>query len=299
MSVTNFEDILNSAKNSNKKVVIICPYKETILDAVKMAMEENLAEFIFVGDGSKINDVSNKFFSKNEIPTIVDAEDDMDSVMKGCQIIKEKKADTIMKGHISTSTFLKGILNKETGLNIGRFLSHIVVLELPTYHKLLFITDGGMNPHPDLNTKVNILENAINTVVNLGIDKPKIACLAGVETVNENQPETLDASVLVEMNVRGQIQNASVDGPLAMDLAISKESAEIKNIKSEVAGDADIFLVPDMATGNIMAKALIHLGGAKSGGIVVGASAPIILLSRADDAETKMRSIALGIGMAG
>lgn len=297
MTISSFQDIILSAKDSNKKVAIIYPHKKTILESVKMSIEENIAEPILLGDEDLIRDLIGDVFNDDYDLPIHNTTDESEAVYLGCQMVKDGKAHSIMKGYLSTSIFLKGILDKEKGLNIGRFLSHIVVIEVPAYHKLLFVTDGGMNPHPDLNTKVNIAKNAIETVSNLGIENPKVACLAGVETVNENQPETLDCATLVEMNLRGQIKDAVVDGPLAMDLAVNKEAAEIKGITGEVVGDADILLVPNMAVGNIMAKSLIHLADAKSGGVVVGAYCPIILLSRADDADTKKRSIALGVGM--
>jgi len=295
MPVKNFNDIISSSKNLKKKVAVISPHNETNLEAIKMAMDEGIAEPVLIGDEKIIGGLIEKVIGKDKKIEVHNSPDDKSAVMLGCKLIKEGHASSIMKGHLSTSTFLKGILDKDGGLNTGRFLSHVVVLEIPTYHKLLFVTDGGMNPHPDLETKVNILNNAIDMLTSLGIENPKVACLAGVETVNENQPETLDAAVLVEMNKRGQISGAVVDGPLALDLAISAEAANIKGIESEVAGDADILLTPDMASANIMAKSLIHLANAKSAGIIVGASCPVILLSRADDAETKMRSIALGV----
>ncbi|HEC80699.1 MAG: hypothetical protein B6D57_02215 [Candidatus Coatesbacteria bacterium 4484_99] len=293
--VKTFDDIIVKAKGQKKKIAIICPYKSTEIESAIVAEREGVAESIFVGDEAKIKEAINSSGYDIKGVEIVDAEDDVIAVEEGCRIVREGRADAIMKGHLSTSTFLKGILDKERGLSRGRILSHIVALSLPSYPKLVFVTDGGMNPHPDLDTKVSIVVNAIDTVRALGIEKPKVAILAGVEAVDEKQPETLDAAVIVKMAQRGQIKGAIVEGPLAMDIAVNSESAKIKGVDSQIAGDTDIFIVPTMAAGNMMAKALIHLAGAEAGGIVVGAKAPVILLSRSDDAETKLRSMALGV----
>jgi phosphate butyryltransferase len=291
--VSSFKEILDSAKGSKKKLAIVCPYKKTEIEAVDIAVKEGVGEPIFVGDKKKIGEVVKATALENV--EVLSAKDDAEAVSSACGLIRDGKASAIMKGHLATSTFLKGILDKEKGLYKGRVLSHIVVLSLPTYPKLMFVTDGGMNPHPDIETKVNIVQNAIELARSLGIETPKVALLAGVETVSDNQPETLDAAVIVKMAQRGQITGAVIDGPVAMDIAVSKEAGEIKGIESSIAGETDIFVVPTMAAGNIMAKALIHLAGAEAGGIVVGAQAPVILLSRSDDAMTKLRSIALGV----
>jgi len=291
--VSSFSEILEGAKGGKKKLAVVCPYKKTEVEAVDMAKKEGIAEPIFVGDKKKIDDVMKS--SALEDIEIISAKDDVEAVSLACGLIREGRASAIMKGHLATSTFLKGILDKEKGLYKGRILSHIVVLSLPTYPKLMFVTDGGMNPHPDIETKVNIVQNAIELARSLGIDAPKVALLAGVETVSDNQPETLDWAVIVKMAQRGQITGAVIDGPVAMDIAVSKEASHIKGIESAIAGETDIFVVPTMAAGNIMAKALIHLAGAEAGGIVVGAKVPVILLSRSDDAMTKLRSIALGV----
>lgn len=297
----DFSAVLNLAKKHKRKVAVVAVEKSTVVEAAKMATDEGIALPLFIGDSAKIKEIAGKIFPAKETPEIVHQPDPISAVKTACDLVKAGKAQVVMKGDLPTALFMKGILDKEEGLNIGRFLSHIAVLSIPTYHKLLFITDGGLNLSPDLSAKVNIVQNAIDCTRRLGYDNPKVACLAGVETVDEKQQDTLDAAVLTEMAMRGQITGAIVDGPLALDIAVSKESAQVKKIKSDVAGDADIFLVHNMACGNILAKGLMYLGGAQAAGIVMGASAPIVLLSRADDAQTKLRSIALGtaVGVSG
>ncbi|MGQ9706420.1 MAG: bifunctional enoyl-CoA hydratase/phosphate acetyltransferase [bacterium] len=291
--VSSFNEVLERARGVKKKIAVVCPYKKTEVDAIDMAMKEGVAEPIFVGEKKKIEEVVKG--SPLENVEVISVKDDTEAVINACSLIRDGKANAIMKGHLATSTFLKGILDKERGLYKGRILSHIVVLSLPAYLKLMFVTDGGMNPHPDIETKVGIVQNAIEFAKSLGIENPKVALLAGVETISDNQPETVDSAVIVKMAERGQITGAVIDGPIAMDIAVSKEAGQIKGVESPIAGETDIFVVPTMAAGNIMAKALIHLAGAEAGGIVVGAQAPVILLSRSDDAMTKLRSVALGV----
>jgi phosphate butyryltransferase len=295
--LTDFSAIFELAKKHRRTLAVVSVEKPALVEATGEAQKEGLAEPIFIGDEKVVKKLTDEVFPKGKSPQIIHQADHALAVKTACDLVKAGKAQAVMKGDLSTAVFMKGILDKETGLNTGRLLSHIAVLSIPTYPKLMFITDGGLNLFPDLATKVNIVQSAIECAHRLGYDNPKVACLAGVETVDEKQPDTMDAAVLVEMNIRGQISGAVIDGPLAFDLAVSKESAREKKVVSPVAGDADIFLVHTMFSGNILAKGLMYLGGAKAAGIVVGAQAPIILLSRADDAETKLRSIALGMAV--
>lgn len=199
-----------------------------------------------------------------------------------------------MKGIIDTSLLLKAALNKETGINAGRLASHVAVMEVPTYHKLFVVTDAALNIAPDLPALIDIIASAVKVSNALGVATPKVAMLAAVEKVNpDKMPCTVTASILTQMNRRGQIKGCIIDGPLALDNAISAESARIKKIVSDVAGDADILVAPDIEAGNILYKCLLDLAQAKGAGIVMGAAKPIVLTSRADTAETKLASIAL------
>ncbi|MGB2989457.1 MAG: phosphate acyltransferase, partial [Candidatus Zixiibacteriota bacterium] len=202
--------------------------------------------------------------------------------------------EILMKGKVDTSTLLKAVLDKESGLRTGAFLSHVAVVEVSSYPKFMLVTDGGMNIRPDIRQKVEIIENAVEVAKRLRVERPKVACLAAVELVNPDMQETVDAAGLVKMAERGDIKDVVIDGPIAFDAAINLEAARTKGIVSPVAGDTDIFLVPDIASGNIFVKSLIYLAGAKVGGLVVGGGAPIVLLSRSDSAQTKLYSMALG-----
>jgi phosphate butyryltransferase len=200
----------------------------------------------------------------------------------------------LMKGILDTSILLKAALAKEGGINAGRLASHVAVMEVPTYHKLLLVTDAAINIAPDIAAKLDIIASAVAVARAIGVDLPKVALLAAVEKVNwEKMPCTADAAIIAQMARRGQLKGCIVDGPLALDNAVSAESARVKQIQSEVAGDADILVAPDIEAGNILYKCLLDLGGAKGAGIVMGAARPIVLTSRADSAETKLASIAL------
>ena len=193
-----------------------------------------------------------------------------------------------MKGKIQTSDLLRAVVNKEKGLRTGSVMSHLVIHELPTYHKLLAVTDGGMMMYPNVDEKKQIIENAVNTLIAMGYDEPKVAVLAAVETVNPKMPESVDAGILKEMNQRGEIKNCMVEGPISYDLTMSKESAEIKGFNSPVTGDADILIVPNITAGNILGKALVYSAGAKMAGFIVGAKVPIVLTS---EVQLQRRSI--------
>lgn len=205
------------------------------------------------------------------------------------------QADILMKGMIPTSDLLKAVLHKEAGLRTGKILSHVAAFEVPGYDRLIFVTDSGMNINPDLQQKAQIIENAALIAKGIGVEMPKVAVLAAVETINPSMQATLDASALTVMNKRGQISYCVVEGPLALDNAISPEAAEHKGITGEVAGKADILLVPAIETGNALYKSLIYFSGAKVGAVIAGARAPIVLTSRADSAESKLFSIALAV----
>jgi phosphate butyryltransferase len=196
---------------------------------------------------------------------------------------------------VATSTFLKAVLDKEAGLRTGRLLSHVAIMEMPGYHKIFFLTDGGMCVKPDLSAKIDIINNAVDVAHKLGIEMPKVAVLAAVEVINPEMPETADAAELSKMAERGQIKGCLVDGPLALDLAVSEEAARHKKVKSPVAGDADILVVPEIAAGNILAKGFIYMGNARAAGLIAGAAKPVVMLSRADSKEQKLNSIALGV----
>ena len=224
---------------------------------------------------------------------IVDAPNSTAAAAKAVELIREGKAEILMKGSLHTDELMSAVVSREGGLRTGRRISHAFVMDVPTYHKVLIVTDGAINIAPTLEDKVHICQNAIDLAIALGCEKPKVAILAAVEVVNSKMPATLDAAALCKMAERGQIKGGILDGPLAFDNAISKEAAKTKGIKSEVAGDPDILLAPDLEAGNILAKQLTFLANADSAGMVLGARVPVILTSRADSVRSRIASCAV------
>ncbi len=295
MPITSFEGIFSKVKREGRKRLAVAGAEGgAILQAVVEAHQERVIEPILIGDGAKIEKLASQSGVDISPFELVEAEDAQNSCLEAVKLVREGKADMLMKGKVGTSALLKAILDKDCGLRKGKLLSHVVVMEAKVYPKLLIITDGGMNISPNLETKVELIKNASWVAHRLGIDIPKVALLAAVETVNPDMQETVDAAILSKMAQRGQLGNVVVDGPVAFDLAVSSQAAQIKGVESPIAGEADILLVPNIASGNISVKALIYLGKVEVGGIVVGAKAPIVLLSRADTAKIKLNSIALG-----
>jgi len=215
------------------------------------------------------------------------------------RLVHDGIADVLMKGGCSTAQLLKGVLNKEWGLRKGALLSHFALFEIPAYHKLLGITDVAINIAPSLEDKVAIINNAVDFLRRLGISNPKVAMIAAVETVNEQMPATVDAAGIAQMNRDHIIRDCLVEGPLAFDTAISKESAEHKNLVSEVAGDADLLVMPDIEAGNVLYKALAYFAGSRVASVILGASAPVVLTSRSDSEEAKLNSILLAAAVTG
>jgi phosphate butyryltransferase len=289
------DEMIEAAKRrGRRRIAVAAAHEHSALEAVHDAWKHGLAEPVLVGDWPAIEamaaelgiDVSG-FEHHNE-------SDLSRAAAKAVELVRSGAADVLMKGVLDTSILLKAALNKEFGINAGRLTSHVAALEVPSYHKLLFVTDAAINIAPDVPAKIDIIMNAVSAARSLGIETPKVALLAAVEKVNwDKMPCTVDAAVIVQMNRRGQIAGCLVDGPLALDNAVSAESARIKKIESGVAGDADILVAPDIEAGNILYKCLLDLAGARGAGIVMGAAKPIVLTSRADSAETKLASIAL------
>jgi phosphate butyryltransferase len=215
------------------------------------------------------------------------------SVEMSVRMVNNKQADVLMKGKIGTSTLLKHVLNKEWGLRTGNLLSHFALFEVETYHKVIAVTDVAMNIAPNLKDKISIINNSVNCLIKLGYTMPKVAVLGAVEMVNESMEATLDAALLSKMNQRDQIRNCIIDGPLAFDNAVSLESAKHKGIRSEVAGDTDLLLMPDIEVGNVLYKSLVFFARAKVAAVILGARVPIVLTSRSDSEQAKYDSILL------
>jgi phosphate butyryltransferase len=267
-----------------------------VLRAVEDARRAGLADAVLFAGAAELRAVAAAEGIDLAPYRIVDLADPAAAAAAAVAAVRSGEAEILMKGLLDTAQLLKAALNKEAGLGTGRLLSHVGVLESPYYRKLLLLSDAAINIAPVLAEKADIIRNAAGLARALGIAEPKVAVLAAVEKVNaEKMPCTADAALLTQMNRRGQISGCLVDGPLALDNAVSAEAARIKGIGGPVAGDADILLAPDIEAGNLLYKALIDLGGAKGAGLVLGAAVPIVLTSRSDTAETKLASIALAV----
>jgi phosphotransacetylase len=248
---------------------------------------------IFVGPAEKIAAIAESAHIDLSGLEIVDVPHSNAAAAKAVELIREGRAEVLMKGSLHTDELLSAIVSREGGLRTGRRISHAFLMDVPTYHKVLIVTDAAINIAPTLEDKVDICQNAIDLAISLGLERPKVAILAAVETVTSKMPATLDAAALCKMAERGQIKGGLLDGPLAFDNAISKEAAKTKGIKSEVAGDPDILLAPDLEAGNILAKQLSFLANADSAGMVLGARVPVILTSRADSVRSRIASCAV------
>lgn len=290
-------DIIAAARIQGRKRIAVAAAQElSALEGALDARAAGLAEPILIGDLDAVRKIAAEIGADLAGVRMIEEKDHAAAAAVAVALVRTGEADVLMKGLLDTSILLKAALNKETGINAGRLTSHVAVMESPHYHKLFIVTDAAINIAPDIQAKLDIIANAVKVSRALGVDSPKVALLAAVEKVNyDKMPCTVDAAIITQMNRRGQIKDCVIDGPLALDNAISAESAKIKHIVSEVAGDADILVAPDIQAGNVLYKSLLDLGGARGAGIVAGAAKPIVLTSRADSRDTKLASIALAI----
>ena len=294
--IKKLDQMLDVLKGSEKVVLsVAAAHDEEVLLAIKSATEMNIITPILVGQEDKIRKISDEInFDLNGIK-IIDKETIEECAEVAVKLVSSKEADFVMKGLLDTSVILKAVLNKEWGLRTDSLLSHVMVYEADFYPKLLVTTDGGMNIAPNYEQKVKILKNAIKATEPLGLETIKVCALAAKEKVNPKMQATVDAKELEDACKNGEFgENVIVEGPLAFDLAVSKEACEVKGFKTEVGGDVDIILMPTIEVGNGIGKAFTSAAGAKSAGIIMGAKAPIVLVSRADTHESKLYSIAYG-----
>jgi len=271
------------------------PCEATALAGAIDAAAKGLITPILVGPAAKIREVAAAAGIDVSRARIVDAPHSHASAAAAVALVRSGDAELLMKGSLHTDELLGAVVARETGLRTGRRLSHAFIMDVPTYHKVLIVTDAAINIAPTLEDKADIVQNAIDLALTLGVARPKVAILAAVEVINSKMPATLDAAALCKMAERGQIRSGVLDGPLAFDNAISREAAITKGITSEVAGDPDILLAPDLEAGNILAKQLTFLANADSAGIVLGARVPIILTSRADSVRSRIASCAVAM----
>jgi phosphate acetyltransferase len=266
------------------------PCERTALEGAIEAGQEGLIEPILVGPVGRITEIANSCGIDLKRIQVIDAPDSRAAAAKAVELVRQGKAELLMKGSLHTDELLAAVVARDTGLRTGRRISHVFIMDVPTYHKVLIVTDAAINIAPSLEDKVDICQNSIDLAVALGLEQPKVAILAAVEMVNSKMPATLDAAALCKMAERRQITGGLLDGPLAFDNAISKQAAETKGIRSEVAGDPDILVAPDLEAANILAKLLSFLANADSAGLVLGARVPIILTSRADSVRSRIAS---------
>lgn len=293
--IKNFKELIEAAAKQKKmKLSVAVAEDNEVLIAVDEARKLGIIDGLLVGDKELIS----KLAEENEIDLkcyeLIHSKNPIESAKIAVEAVKTGNADFLMKGFIGTGDLLKAVLDKEKGLRGEGLLSHVMAYTVPTYHKILLLTDGGMVTYPDLKQKVQLVNNAVKVAKALNIAPINVVPLCAVEVINQDMQATLDAAALSKMSERGQIKDCIIDGPLAFDGAISKEAATHKGIISPVAGNADILLVPNIEAGNLLGKAITYFGNGKSAGVVMGAKCPIVLVSRADTHESKLNSIALG-----
>lgn len=295
---TKLSEFIDAAKTkATRRIAVAAAADKPVLLALQEAMKQNIVVPLLIGNIEGINKISNEIgFNLDDIK-IIDEPNPNKAAVKAVEEIRNGNADILMKGLVSSGAFLKAILNKENGLRKSGTLSHVAFFESPFYHKLIGLSDAALNVEPEFSEKVAILNNGVEAFHKLGIKEPKVAVIGAVESVNPKMLPSTDAALLTMMNKRNQITNCIVDGPLALDNAVSLEAARHKGIESPVAGDVDFILCPDIYSANIMYKTLNFLGGATSAAVIMGATAPVVLTSRSDTDQSKLMSIALAAAM--
>lgn len=295
----DLKSLINKATQHSGSTVAVAEAGDVqVIEAVTEAVKIGLANFSLFGNQEHIKQLlseKGEEYVNHHAINVIHTKDDKHAAEKAVKAVSLKQANVLMKGMVSTSTILKAVLNKEYGLRTGNVLSHVAVFEVNGYDRLIIVTDAAMNIEPDLQQKEQIINNSVAIARAIGIETPIVAPLAAVEVINPSMQATLDAAALTQMNRRGQIKNCTIDGPLALDNAISIDAAKHKGIIGETAGKANILLVPNIETGNILYKSLVYFAKAKVGGIIAGAKAPIVLTSRSDTAESKLYSLALAV----
>lgn len=295
MVYNNFDELVSRVKGypTMKRMAIAAAGEEHTLQAALHARREKIAKPILVGDIEEIHAILKKLGEEVPEEDIYAAADNKEAAELAVSLVREGKADFLMKGYLDTKVILKAVVNKETGLQKGGLMSHFSMFEVPGYKKILVPVDGGMVAYPTLDQKKAIIENTVDTLRSMGYDCPKVGVLTCVEKVNPKMPETVEAAQLAQMNKDGEIKNCIVEGPISYDCAMDKEIANLKNYESQIAGDVDVLIAPNIHAGNIMGKMLTVTCKARMAGFVVGAKCPIVLTSRGSSADEKFLSIAV------
>ena len=296
----NFEDLRGRVGSVEPKTVAVaCAHDGHTLEAVLRAAQEGILRYILIGHADEILSAGRTLGCEIDPATVINADTDEDAARIAVELILDGRADFLQKGLMQTATILKAVVNKQTGIGIGRPMSHVALLEVPGYAKLLGVTDGGMMPNPDLEGKKAIVRNAVEMFHSLGYEEPLLSALCAAENVSPKIIETVDAAALKQAALGGEFGRCYLEGPISLDLALDAESAKIKGYESPVTGRTDILVVPSMSAGNIMVKALIEFAGAKMAGVVIGAKCPIALNSRSASFEEKYNSLLVCALMSG
>lgn len=292
----NLEELVEAARaRGPARVAVAAGHDPDVIAALKQARDMNLADGIFVGNAEKIRALAAAVDYRLEAEQVIDERDEAAAARRAIAFIREGRASLLMKGKLATATLVRAVLDRDAGLRAGRQLSQVIVFQAPGVNRLMIMTDAAINIAPTLEQKAEICRNAIEVAHAIGIERPNLAALCALEFVNPEMPATVDAAALTLMNRRGQIKGAYIEGPLALDVPLSRFAADRKGIQTPLVEATDIFVAPDIEAANILYRAITYFAGGESGGIVVGAKVPLILLSRAETPDTKIRSIAIGV----
>ena len=293
MNYKGFDALREKAAQMPRKIIAVAAaHDEEVILTVAEAYKKGIANFILVGDKTRIRELVQKHEVNFDF-AVIDERDEKEAALKAAELVRTGKADVLMKGLLNSNVFLKAVLDENRGLKTGKLLSHLAAFEIPACAKLAFHTDGGMNTLPNLESKKQIIANALAALNKLGIAEPKVAVLAANELVSEKMPSTVDAATLVAAVQKGELPSCSIEGPIAMDVALSKEAAGHKGIASKISGEVDLFVMPNIEAGNMVGKTLLYAAGAKMAGVILGGAKPVVMTSRSENAEGKLNSILL------
>jgi phosphate butyryltransferase len=291
----NLDELVDaSIRLGPARIAVAAGHDPDVIESLQLAREMGLAKGVLVGDREKIEPMAAAAGLHLDSGQLIHQPDDSAAALQAIELVREGAADLLMKGKINTSVLIRAVLNREKGLRTGRQLSQVIVFQVPGIDRLMIMTDAAINLAPDLTQKAEICRNAIEVAHALGIEEPKVAILCALEFVNPAMPATVDAAGLTMMNRRGQLKGAYIEGPIALDVPMSRFAADRKGIETPLVENTDVFIAPDIEAANILYRAILYMAHGESGGIVVGARVPLILLSRAETPETKIRSIAIG-----
>jgi phosphate butyryltransferase len=291
----NLDELVDaSIRLGPARIAVAAGHDPDVIESLQLAREMGLAKGVLVGDREKIEPMAAAAGLHLDSGQLIHQPDDSAAALQAIELVREGAADLLMKGKINTSVLIRAVLNREKGLRTGRQLSQVIVFQVPGIDRLMIMTDAAINLAPELAQKAEICRNAIQVAHALGIEEPKVALLCALEFVNPAMPATVDAAALTMMNRRGQLKGAYIEGPIALDVPMSRFAADRKGIETPLVENTDVFIAPDIEAANILYRAILYMAHGESGGIVVGARVPLILLSRAETPETKIRSIAIG-----